>query len=282
MAALLASAVGAGGASLAGAWVSHAEVDGESDLVVEFSQGDERVVALVENKIAAAFQPDQGARYRARAGRLAASGSRAVTVLLAPEAYFSRPGSAKFDVRLGYEALSLAARGEGDPRSAFFADALEGGILSYKRGYVAEPDQAVSDTWLACWEVATEVAPALNFRRPGDKPGRSTWFYFREAGGMPEGSAVVVVLKAERGQADLQFAGIPAGHLEAAVPSLDADMQVAAAGKSASIRIPVPAVDFATGGAAGREALAEGLRACERLRMYFVAHGPGILGRLQG
>lgn len=282
VAALLASAVGAGGARLGGAWVSHAEVDGESDLVVEFLQGDERVVALVENKIAAAFQPGQGARYRARAGRLAASGARAVTVLLAPEAYFSRPGSAEFDVHLGYEALALAARQAGDPRSAFFADALEGGVLSYRRGYVAEPDQAVSDTWLACWEVASEVAPDLNFRRPGDKPGRSTWFYFREAGGMPAGGGAVLVLKAERGQADLQFSGVPAGRLEVAAPLRDADMQVVPANKSASIRILVPAVDFTTGGVAGREALAEGLRACERLRAYFVEHGSGILGRLQG
>lgn len=90
VAALLASAVDAGGARLAGAWVSQAEVDGESDLVVELVQGDERVVVLVENKIAAAFQPDQGSRYRARAGRLAASGARrhrpagAAGLLLAP------------------------------------------------------------------------------------------------------------------------------------------------------------------------------------------------------
>lgn len=178
--------------------------------------------------------------------------------------------------------MALAARQQGDPRSAFFADALEGGVLSYRRGYVAEPDQAVSDTWLACWEVASEVAPALNFRRPGDKPGRSTWFYFREASGMPAGGEVLLVLKAERGQADLQFSGAPAGRLEAAVPLLDADMQVVAASKSASIRISVPAVDFTTGGVAGREALAEGLRACERLRTYFVEHGRGILKRLQG
>ena len=59
-------------------------------------------------------------------------------------------------------------------------------------------------------------------------------------------------------------------------------MQVVAAGKSASIRIPVQAVDFTTGSASGRVALADGLRACERLRMYFIEHGPGILGRLQG
>lgn len=57
--------------------------------------------------------------------------------------------------------------------------------------------------------------------------------------------------------------GCATGRLEAA-SSLDADMQMVAASK-ASIRISVPAVDFTTGGVAGHGALAEGLRACERL-----------------
>lgn len=141
------------------------------------------------------------------------------------------------------------------------------------------PDPAVTDMWLTCWKVAQSVTPALHFKQPGMKPGRSTWFYFREAEGFSDASRrAVVVYNAERGQADLQFAGMPVAVLEKAVERLlDDDMRVVKAAKSASVTISVPAINFSTTPEDQRPAIAVGLQACEQLRRFFIKHRRALL-----
>jgi hypothetical protein len=269
---LLAAKVGDPAAKIDGAWVSHAELDGESDLVVTLSGPQGRVVALIENKISAMFQPDQGLRYLARAGRLGEGGVRAVTVLVAPAGYHGRDGSEHFEVAISYEEIADAAERSDDPRSTFFAKTLFGAVESYRRGYVAAPDAAVTDMWMACWEVATRTTPKLRFQQPGLKPGRSTWFYFRKAEGFGRGAPAVVVYKAERGQADLQFAGTNASELASRVEAwLDQDMQVVSASKSASVRVAVPEINFNGSAEEQQAAISAGLEACERLRAFYVS-----------
>ena len=141
--------LGCDGAKFSGAWVSVAELEGESDLVIAWKRDDSTVLALVENKIAAGFQPDQGLRYRKRADRWGREPGigECTTVLIAPEQYMDWPGSTEFRHHLSYEDLASRLRKEGDPRSEFLADALEAGTGLYRRGYVAVPDAAVSSVW---------------------------------------------------------------------------------------------------------------------------------------
>jgi hypothetical protein len=90
------------------AWVSVSQENGESDLFVVGALGDEtKAVLLIENKVAAAFQPDQDIRYAARADRLRAGGGYPIvcTVLLAPEAYIAS-ADVGFEIALSYEALA--------------------------------------------------------------------------------------------------------------------------------------------------------------------------------
>jgi hypothetical protein len=192
-------------------------------------------------------------------------------MLVAPAAYFRRPGAELFETHVSYEDLALAARREGDRRSAFFAQALEGAVETYRRGWVAVPDEVVSDVWHACWEVACQTAPDLNFERPGPKPGRSTWFYFHGATGFGARARAVVIYKAERGRADLQFKGVPAAVLQRLLAGvLETGMGVVPTGKSSSVRVAVPPVYFGGSAETQRPALATGLAACERLRRFFV------------
>jgi hypothetical protein len=124
---------------------------------------------------------------------------------------------------------------------------------------------------MACWEAATRITPRLRFQQPGPKPGRSTWFYFREAEGFGRGAPAVVVYKAERGQADLQFAGTSASDLAARVQTwLHPDMRVVPANKSASIRVTVPELDFNGSAETQQAAISAALEACERLRGLYV------------
>lgn len=278
----LAVCIGAKDAAFAGAWVSHDELEGESDLVVSYRSPDGEVLALVENKIAAAFQPDQGTRYATRAARWrkAAGVVSVTTVLLAPSDYLSRPGSQSFERHLSYEQVAEALRSEHDPRSIFLAEALEAGIVAYRKGYVAKPNESVSNMWLACWSLACTAAPMLRFEQPGLKPGQSTWFYFREADGFSGmRKRAVVVFKAERGQADLQFFSTSPEDLRVRCGDLlDAGMEVVKAAKSASIRMTVPMIDFGGSADAQEASILTGLGACERLRTFFVTHSARLLG----
>jgi hypothetical protein len=280
---LLASKIAPSGARFIGAWVSHAEADGESDLVVTFAVGDTRVIALVENKIAASFQERQAERYAARGQRWGATEgvSNVVTVLLAPGEYMSRAGAEVFDERISYEEAASALRAERDPRSMFLADALAAGVESYRQGYVMKPDESVSDMWMACWKVALKVAPNLGFNQPSLKPGRSTWFYFRDAEGFSreDRKRAVVAYKAERGQVDLQFASTTSAALARRTEGvINRSMKVVSAAKSASIRISVPSVDFFGSAEKQEAAIIEGFAACERLRVFFVTYRERLLG----
>ena len=263
-----------------GAWVSHAELEGESDLVVAWKDESGVILALIENKIAAAFQPDQAGRYSKRAARWRSEPgiARVVTMLLAPEEYLSRPGAGGFDLKLSYETVSDVLQGALDPRSLFLEQALNAGIEAYRRGYVPEINDQVTAIWDACWQVAEQVAPKLRFRRPGEKPGRSSLIYFREADGCERSRNAVVVYKAERGQADLQFKGISPSTLSKAVDGLLQDgMNVVKAGQSSSIRISVPLVDFRADSSTQLDRIEHGLLACERLRAFFTQHRTSIL-----
>ena len=284
---LFASRIGVPGAKFVGAWVSHTESEGESDLVLTFSTEDGVAVALVENKIAASFQRDQAERYAARAQRISASEGvgRAVTVLLAPRDYMCRPGAESFDVRITYEEATAVLRAQGDPRSGFLADALEAGMEACRRGYVVIPDSAVTKMWMACWITSLRVAPRLNLQKPGVKPRQSTWIHFRNADGFSRdvSQRVWVIYKGGRGQADLQFRGTTAAALAAAAEGLlDGTMKVVPASKSASIRIFVPPIDFRGAVEDQQAAITEGFAACERLRTLFVEHGQRLLGASTG
>ncbi|MBB5695137.1 hypothetical protein [Muricoccus pecuniae] len=274
--------LGATPGSFAKALVSHAEVDGETDLVVIFDAGGHCTLGLIENKIDAAFQPNQVTRYAARRERWRkmANVERVQSVIIAPQAYLSHAGCELFDLRIAYEELCSVLRSCSDGRSAFLADVLEAGIEAYRRGYVMVPDELSSAIWNASWQQSCNITPKLNFPPPGEKPGKSTWFYFREPYGFDKNDRgrICIVLKADRGQADLQFSATSAAELARRARELTHnDMRIVSASKSSSIRITVPQISFTTPPSGQEDSIRAGLYACERLRAFYIEHR-NILG----
>lgn len=262
-----------------GAWVSHNDLDGESDLVVAFRNEAQILILLIENKIAADFQPDQEVRYQARAQRweAVAENVRVRTALFAPMEYFDRPGGEIFDLRFSYEEIMNALDESSDPRSVFLSDTLREGIAAYRRGYTAVPNESVSDVWTAIWGLAGSETPMLQMKKPNLKPGGSSFIYFRQASGFSATDVrqATVVLKAAHGNADLQFRSTGTADLELAVTNLlENDMTVTKAAKSASIRISVPKIDFGQPAEDQIEEIKECLLQAERLRKFFVKHQP--------
>ena len=120
-----------------GAWHSVGTPTGESDIEAEWHLGGQgALVVLVEDKLGAAFQPDQGLRYMARAREYVVSGRATVTrtVLVAPASYPSRDpsGAAPFEHHLSLEALAAWCRSPaGGERGQYLGAFLEHALSRY-------------------------------------------------------------------------------------------------------------------------------------------------------
>ena len=272
-------------AEFIGAWVSHSELDGESDLIIGYQWNYQKYIILIENKIAANFQPEQGARYSARANRWRESeGAEVATLLIAPKDYFLRPGANNFERHLSYEELISWLILETDVRSKFLARAITQGIEDFQRGYCVVPNVLVTDIWTAIWQIASQSAVELNMVRPTEKPGRSTWIYFRQPQGFTpsDSKRCSLVLKAERGQADLQFRNMNVNDLHQLTGHfLEDDMKVVKAAKSASIRISVPVIDFDRSASEQVEQINSGLQGIERLRLFYLRNALSIFAQVK-
>ena len=267
-----------------GAWVSHVEDDGETDLVVGFGRAPFESLLLVENKVSAAFQPDQPQRYRERVNRLTSvpPHPRVRSVLLAPDAYFRRAGSTVFDAHVSYEEFIAVLAATEDARSRFLSNALQRAILD-RRQYVPDPDAAVTALWRAIYEVATEEAPLLCMPPPGEKPKGARFIYFTPDGFASMADGVDIVIKngkdeagpTERTFVDLQFRGTAKADLEYATTGiLDDDMSIETAGQSASIRIDLPPLDYRAPARRQLATIRQAIEQADRLRQFFLEHGP--------
>ena len=266
---------------LVGAWVSYQDSDGETDLLAAFTNGARYLVLLIENKIDADFQPAQPERYLARARRWREEMSPDAdveTILLAPEEYFENHGSEVFDRLLSYEEVIASLVDSSDARTKYLANTLSDGIESHRLGYKPEHNEATTLVWAAIWELCNSLAPQLRMRRPESKPIGAGFIYFYNAEGVSATETsrrAFVVYKPVHGNADLQFSNMREDSLREALGSLlDSGMAVAQAGKSASIRIKVPSVDFGRAPGEQEEAIRQGLLASERLRQFFIENRP--------
>lgn len=147
-------------AGFLGAWHSVSTPNGESDLEAEWQFDDgTRLTLLIEDKLGAAFQPDQGQRYIERAAGYCASGRarQSRVVLIAPAAYAvrDRAGCAPFERHVSVESfLAWCEAGQAGDRSAHLTAFLRQALLRAGGGTRA----ATADT----------TAPALT--RNGGKP----------------------------------------------------------------------------------------------------------------
>lgn len=270
-------------ATFGGAWVSHSDADGETDIVVSFESESGFLALLVENKIDAQFQPEQPERYRERARRwMAVEGPqvKVKTVLLAPAAYFDNEGSEVFDWQVSYEDLIQVLDEADDPRTRFLALMLGNGLEAHRDGYVKIKHEVNSQVWNSIWEIAHEQTPRLRMRKPGSKPAGAGFIYFYDADGVSRsetGGRAHIVYKNIRNEGcaiDIQIGRMTLAALEAQVGGLlESDMFVVQAGGSASIRVPVPFVNFAMTPEGQEKAIEQGLYAAERLRTFFVEKG---------
>ena len=168
-----------------GAWhsVSNSAL-GESDIVFLFVTNlDGTSAILIENKISASAQPNQGQRYQKR-GALGQENSwwdEFKTCIVAPAEYLkSGKHTEEYDTEIAYEEIQsyFTNRQHQDERFEHKALVIEEGILQNRRGYQPIVDPAITQFINDYFAFAHEKYPEAEMDRPKPRPAGSTWISF--------------------------------------------------------------------------------------------------------
>lgn len=248
-----------------GAWHSVSDSTlGESDLVVLYDDGS---AILIENKVDAVAQRDQGERYTLRGKKGVEKGQWVSfqTCMVAPLRYLEKEADSQhYDVCISYESVRdwFVKYSLDEKRADYKALVVEEAIKQNRRGYQPVTDLLVTRFWSDYWQLATRDYPALEMKKPGNKPSNADWPAFR-----PQSLSVDanIVHKLRRGVVDLQLAGAAGDLAEIEKQIKDSDFQVVIASKSAAIRIEVTPVDRHQPFHLQKAAIEEGLQAATRL-----------------
>jgi len=195
-------------ASLSDARRSVRTETGESDLVLTFHSEAGAILALVENKVDAAFQLNQPQRYIERANGYRETGryGQVITVLMAPQIYFGdEDENYGFDAKISYEAVLrwFSAGERKEPRTEYKLKLLQGAIKRGRSGWQLVPHAEVSRFWQSYWQLAMALAPQLSMPRPKQSiPAGSHFIVFRPAALPPN---VTLKHKVAYGHVDLEF-----------------------------------------------------------------------------
>jgi len=233
-----------------GAWhsVSTPEL-GESDVLFLFSnEADGKSAVLIENKIDAPPQPNQGARYRKRGfvGQKQGLWDEFRTCVVAPEKYLnSTTHTEQYDEEISYEEIMayFLSRRTADCRFKHKALVIQEGIEQNRRGYQPKVNPRLTKFTEDYFKFCTEHFPDLGMETPRPRPSQSTWVSFRPAC-LPKNSYIAHQTTA--GFVKLFFSGA-ADHFdeirETYAPHLKNAAEVVLAGKSVAIEVEVPQID---------------------------------------
>lgn len=222
---------------------------GETDLLLvvrlDKADGDEgqRLALMLENKVSAAFQPEQAARYhqRGKQGIRDSEWEHYRTCLVAPAAYMAALEGDSWDSRLTLEEVADWARWAGGPHEAFLAQVC-GEAVAKRASTTTEASPVATAFWETYRKAAGKFLPELAITRlPALVSQASPWPRFG-ANSLPTG--VLLEHKPQHGRVDLTMSNQSVERLRAATQGwLPLGIQVVTAGQSAALRLAVPRVD---------------------------------------
>ncbi|MGF1719127.1 PD-(D/E)XK nuclease superfamily protein [Vibrio kyushuensis] len=164
-----------------GAW--HSVIDptlGESDLVFIYQSDDGSDQAiLIENKIDASAQPEQGLRYTKR-GEKGIEHGRWVdfkTCLIAPKKYLDA-NTESYDSSIAYEEIMAVFVSEGDERGVYRANFIKEAIEKNRRGYKAAVSDEMTNFAKDYLKYVQDNHPQLNPETSKPRAPGNTWIRF--------------------------------------------------------------------------------------------------------
>ena len=255
---------------------------GETDVLVSYRAENDpassRRVLLIENKLDAAFQPDQATRYTNRgiqgvANRLWNSYR---TCLVAPRAYIQSKHGFQHSVALE-EVLPLLAP-DSEERRGFKQKVLQAAIEEQARQGLRTEDIQMTEFRSSYYEAfqgfRAQAESAAQSVRNIDAPlprrawWGDTWYEFR---GPAIKHRVYINHKSEAGFVDLTFRNTDISTLQGAV-TLESGMSFQQTGNSAAIRLTTPPLDNHAPFASQVEALHTAFRAVLKLVTFYTDH----------
>jgi len=233
-----------------GAWHSVSDSQlGESDLIFLFEAVDgPRTAILIENKIDALPQPQQGERYRLRGEKGLKEGywDKFKTCVMAPSKYLTLSKHSKsYDVEVSYEEILayFQSRRSRDERFSYKARILLEGIEQNRRGYQPEHNEEITKFVSDYYSFASGEYAYLGMQKAKPRPAGSTWVMFYPKS-LPKEINLVHQLAA--GLVKVFFNG-RAESFEALQEKYSSKLpdnaSISVAGKSVAISMEVPKVD---------------------------------------
>ena len=149
---------------------------GETDVLVEYLNGSEKLGLLIENKLDALFQPRQAERYYERAKEYVdkKTYNETFVILVAPAQYIERQN--EFSLCVSYEQLmeyfknsNLGSRGD------FKIQLLKIATEKLRRGYVAVNSEINQTFWQEYREKITLDIPEITMKPVSVVPVNSDW-----------------------------------------------------------------------------------------------------------
>ncbi len=236
--------------STIGTWHSVTDAQlGESDLVFLFEAIDgPRTAVLIENKIDAPPQPQQGERYRLRGEKGLKEGYWEIfkTCVIAPSKYLtSSKHSESYDIEVSYEEILayFQSRSPRDERFPYKARVLLEGIEQNRRGYQPEHNKEMTKFISDYFVFASGENANLGMQEAKPRPAGSTWVMFYPKS-LPKETNLIHQLTA--GLVKVFFNGKAESFdaLQAKYNSILPDnASIDVAGKSVAISMEVPKVD---------------------------------------
>lgn len=263
------SQVGVPEAELMRAWHSVANAFGESDLVLTVQSNGKIVGILIENKIDAPEQKEQGTRYRSRGDQYVKEGlmQSYVTVMCAPETYISSlPESSGYDRYLHYEKICDWFNQFEDRRSKWRSYVIESAATQAKRGYKMVVNQKKTEFHRKYWEYLRSKYPYMIMAEPTNRGNMSNWIIIR-VGGFPKG--VHLHHKFTPRTVELGFVGRSAEELHAKRDRWDnGQIYLQQKGKTAALVRNVPFIDLTIDFSSQLDAVDEALQAAIQLMPF--------------
>lgn len=234
-------------ASFEGAWHSVFNADGETDVLLRVRVGAERVGVLIENKVAAAEQHEQAARYHRRGAQGVSDGwfDRYITCMAAPQAYLSGlPGDTEYNGQIPYEAIAAWFASRPGSRSAWRRRVMEEAIVQGRRGYTKVVNDAVTEFHRDYYDHLCRTQPLLQMRPPGPRGSKGHWIILFMAG-WPKHIRLNHKMKATGwSSVELGLEGFSVAEISERVGELPTDIVPITTGRYGSLAIRVPPLDY--------------------------------------
>ena len=222
---------------------SVANLHGESDIIVKYVLNEKECAVLIENKIDAPAQEEQNERYFLRGDQMMEQeGISDYSVwIVAPQQYLDKNHEVwKSANKVSYESILSACEDEKD----WFSCALLRKAIEKKQD-ASIVDDAVTSFWLKYYEYQEKYYPHLKLHKSSYQKGSQAIWPDFETKYYIKGTKILH--KSAQGSVDLEFRGKAKDKdllASQTYGQLSEDMYWVITGKSASIRIEVPKIDF--------------------------------------